>query len=180
MIKLQADRIYLAALEREDCRKLYREFEYDFSSPAEELNMGHSAENADKWFEEIQSLQGSVNVRLGIFLNSGEVIGDIALQNIDRTNRKCDIGMGMNKLEHRCKGYGKEAVRLMLWYAFENLGLERVEANTLSVNTAAQRSLEQTGFTLEGVQRRAVYLRGNYVDRMMYAMLSEEYKNNKA
>lgn len=65
----------------------------------------------------------------------------------------------------------------MLWYAFENLGLNRVEANTLSVNIAAQRSLEQTGFMLEGVQRKAVYFRRQYVDRMMYAMLIDEYKN---
>ncbi|WP_124098708.1 GNAT family protein [Ruminococcus sp. Marseille-P6503] len=174
-MKLQSENIYLSTLEREHCRKLWAEFEYDFENPAEELNMGHSVEKADGWFDEIQSLQGGVNVRLGIFLNSGEVIGDVALQNIDRTNRKCDIGMGINKLEHRCKGYGKEAVKLMLDYAFNQLGMERVEANTLSLNIAAQKSLEKLGFMLEGVQRKAVYIFGKKADRMMYAILKEEY-----
>ena len=78
-MKLQSENIYLSTLEREHCRKLWAEFEYDFENPAEELNIGHSAEKADSWFDEIQSLQGGVNVRMGIFLNSGVVIGDVAL-----------------------------------------------------------------------------------------------------
>lgn len=178
-LKLQGKRIYLSALEREDCRKLYEEFEYDFNAPAETLNIGFSVENSDKWFEEIQSLQGNTNVRLGIFLNDGTVIGDVALQNIDRENRKCDIGMGINKLEHRCKGYGKEAVTLMLDYGFDQLGLERIEANTLSLNISAQKSLEKLGFTLEGIQRKAVYIFGKKADRYMYAILKEEFSGCK-
>ena len=174
-MKLKAKRIYLSVLEREHCRKLWEDFEYDFENPTEEPNIGHSIETADNWFDEIQRLQGNTNVRLGIFLNNGEVIGDVALQNIDRANRKCDLGMGIPKLENRCKGYGKEALGLMLSYGFNYMGLERIEANTLSVNIPAQKSLEKLGFVLEGVQRKAVYLCGRYVDRMMYAILKEEY-----
>lgn len=63
----------------------------------------------------------------------------------------------------------------MLDYAFDQLGMERVEANTLSLNIAAQKSLEKLGFMLEGVQRKAVYIFGKKADRMMYAILKEEY-----
>ena len=78
MLKLQGTDIYLALLERNDCKTLWNDFEYDFENPTEEMNIGHSDEKAIDWFNEIQELQGNQNVRLGIFLNNGTVIGDVA------------------------------------------------------------------------------------------------------
>ena len=50
---LHAKDIYLATLERKDCKILWKDFEYDFDHPAEELIIGHSEEKAEDWFEEI-------------------------------------------------------------------------------------------------------------------------------
>jgi len=175
MMKLQGKNVYLAMLAREDCYALWENYEYDESCPAEELRIGHSPEKAYQWYDEIQQLQGERNVRLGIFLNDGSVIGDIALQDMDRVNRCCSVGMGIAKLEHRGRGYGQEAVRLMLDYGFTRLGMERITANTLDLNTGARRSLERCGFVLEGRERRAVYLNGEMHDRLCYAILREEF-----
>lgn len=174
-MKLEGQHIYLAMLERKDCKTLWNDFEYDFDCPAEEFNIGHSDEKADGWFDEIQRLQGNQNVRLGMFLNDGTVIGDVALQDIDRVNRKCSVGIGIAKIENRRKGYGREAVMLMLDYGFRFLGMERISANTLEINISAQKSLEHCGFILEGRERKAVYLNGNKYDRLCYAILKEEY-----
>ena len=175
MIKLQGENIYLAVLERQDCKKLYEDFEYDFENPAEPLYIGQSLEKSDEWFDEIQKLQGKENIRLGIFLNDGTVIGDVALQSIDDKNRSCSIGMGMSKLEYRNKGYGKEAVKLILEYGFNNLGMERITASTLEINISAQKSLEKSGFILEGRERKAVYFGGKRYDRFIYGLLADEY-----
>ena len=176
MVKLQGKRIYLGTLEREHCKKLWDEFEYDFANMAEQLNMGQSAEKADEWFEQIKKDQGNSHIRLGIFLNSGTVIGDIALQDMDLKNRSCSVGMGMSKLEYRNKGFGKEALKLILEYGFNNLGLERITANTSEINISAQRSLGKTGFTLEGKERKAIYFAGRKYDRYIYGILAEEYR----
>ncbi len=56
--------IYLDTLERIDCKKLWADFEFDFNNPCEELNLGHSVEKADTWFDDIQQ-QGGSNIRLG-------------------------------------------------------------------------------------------------------------------
>ena len=162
-------------LTREDCAALWEDFEYDFSCPAEEFRIGHAPEKAHTWYDEIQRLQGERHVRLGIFKNDGGVIGDVALQDIDRVNRCCSIGMGMAKLENRGKGYGQEAVRLMLAYGFDHLGMERITADTLDINIGAQISLEKCGFVCEGRERRAVYLGGVMHDRVDYAILKEEF-----
>lgn len=112
---------------------------------------------------------------MGIFLNNGTVIGDIALQDIDKHNRKCSIGIGIAKIEYRSKGYGKQAVKLILRYGFHYFGLERITANTLETNLPAQKSLEKTGFILEGIERKAIYMNGNKYDRYNYAILKDEY-----
>lgn len=175
MIKLQGNGLYLRVMEREDCRKLYEDAEYDFVNPAEPLYIGQSVEKSDDWFDEIQKLQGRENVRLGIFLNDGTIIGDIALQSLDDKNRCCSIGMGIEKLDNRNKGYGKEAVRLILDYGFNNLGMERITANTLELNISAQKALEKLGFVLEGRARRAVYFGGKRYDKLSYGLLAEEF-----
>lgn len=175
MLKLQGERIYLAALEKEHCQKLWEDFEYDNINLTEPLNIGHSVSKSDDWFQEIQRLQGNKNVRLGIFLHRGEVIGDVALQNIDWRNRSCSIGLGIQKIEHRSKGYGSEAVQLMLEYGFNNLGLHRIWANTLECNISAQKSLEKTGFIKEGCSRKAEYFAGKYFDKLHYGLLRDEY-----
>ena len=178
MIKLQGRDVYLAALERKDCKKLYEDSEYDFDNPAEPVHIGYSVEKSDEWFDEIQKLQGNENIRLGIFLNDGTVIGDVALQSIDNKNRSCSIGMGMAKIENRNKGYGKEAIKLILDYGFFNLGMERITANTLEINIPAQKSLEKSGFVLEGRERKAFYFGGRKYDKLNYGLLAEEYNKS--
>lgn len=174
-MKLQETDIYLTTLSREDCKTLWNDFEYDFDNPTEELNLGHSDEKAEGWFDEIQKLQGNRNIRLGIFKNDGTVIGDVALQDIDRVNRNCSVGMGMAKIENRSKGYGTQAVMLMLNYGFRYLGLERITANTLDLNIGAQKLLGKCGFSLEGRERKSVYLNSEMHDRLNYAILKEEF-----
>ena len=174
-MRIQGDNIYLKMLERKDCKTLWNDYEYDFNNPTEEFNIGHSDEKAEKWFDEIQNLQGNTNVRLGIFLANDIVIGDIALQDIDRINRNCSIGIGIAKIVNRSKGYGGEAVRLMLDYGFTYLGMERIYANTLDINTGAQRMLEKNGLCLEGIERKVKYLNGGMHDRLHYAILKEDY-----
>ncbi|MCL2003338.1 MAG: GNAT family N-acetyltransferase [Oscillospiraceae bacterium] len=175
MLKLQGKRLYLAAMERAHCKKLWEDFEYDFDNQAEPLNIGHSVEKADEWFDEIQKLQGNKHIRLGIFLGGDTIIGDVALQDIDNKNRSCSIGMGIAKIENRNKGYGKEAAELMIDYAFQHVGIERITANTLEINISAKKSLEGLGFEFEGRERKAVYFGGKRYDRLNFGLLADGY-----
>ena len=138
--------------------------------------MGLSPEKADDWFEEIQRDQGGRHVRLGIFLNDGgRVIGDVALQDIDWQNRSCSVGIGIARRADRGKGYGKEAVALILNYGFRYLGLERIWAATTDLNAAARQSLLHSGFTLEGTERHARWICGAYRDRLIFGKLRGEW-----
>ena len=167
--------VYLATLERAHCRQLWQEQEYDWEHPTEEVGIGLSVENADAWFEDIQRRQGNGNLRLGIFLHDGTVIGDVALQDLDAKNRSCSVGMGIVKRQYRSHGYGRQALGMMLYLGFGYAGMERITANTLEMNIGAQKSLERCGFVLKGRERQAIYLYGRKWDRLRYALLKEEY-----
>ena len=176
MIKLQGRDIYLAALERNDCKRICEDNEYDFDNPVEATLFGWSVENYDEWYGEIQRLlKSDKNIRLGIFLNNGTVIGDVAMQSIDRVNRSCSLGMGIAKEENRGKSYGSQALRLILKYGFCNQGFERITANTMEVNVPAQKMLEKLGFVLEGKGRKAAYFGGRRIDKLYYSLLIDEY-----
>jgi RimJ/RimL family protein N-acetyltransferase len=156
-------------------RLIWRETEYDSPGLYEPMYPPESVEKADQWFEDIVKLQGERHIRLGIFLSDGHPIGDVALQDIDWKNRSASIGMGLSKLAYRRKGYGREALRLMLSYGFTHVGLERVWATTLATNLPAQHSLAAAGFILEGREREAVWFDGRRVDRLSYGLLRREY-----
>ncbi len=175
-MKLMGKTVYLDTLERQDCRALWQATEWDIDNLTEEPGLGLSVEKADEWFEEIQRLQRNRHIRLGIFLEDGRVIGDAALQNLDYRNRCCSVGIGIARLADRAKGYGGQALDLLLKYGFHCLGMERITANTLEVNAGSRRLLETHGFLLEGRERKAVYLNGQKYDRLCYGLLREEYE----
>lgn len=57
--------------------------------------------------------------------------------------------------------------------------MERITADTLEMNIGAQKVIECCGLTLEGRERKAVYMNGNKYDRLCYAILKEEYFNER-
>jgi len=175
MNKLQGEKIFLATLEREHCKKIWEDFEYNFEQPTEPFIIGCSSVKSDEWFDDIQSKQRNVHIRLGIFLPDGTVIGDVALQDIDWKNRSCSLGYGLTKLEYHGKGYATDAAKTILQYGFCHIGLERISSSTQENNISSQRVLEKCGFTLEGCERKAKYFAGKRHDRLIYGLLADEY-----
>jgi ribosomal-protein-alanine N-acetyltransferase len=78
--------------------------------------------------------------------------------------------------EHWGKGYATEAVRRILSYGFHDLKLHRIEAGCVTENIASKRVLEKTGFTLEGICRRKIPIRGEWKDGYQFALLEMEYR----
>jgi len=84
-----------------------------------------------------------------------------------------EIGYRIYQPRNRGKGYGTEAVKLLVDYLFASKPIRRIQAATLSANTASRRILERCGFSLEGIMRAAFFHRGTYRDLCLYAVLSE-------
>ncbi|WP_267639583.1 GNAT family N-acetyltransferase [Haloarchaeobius amylolyticus] len=76
-------------------------------------------------------------------------------------------------------GYATAAVELGLEYAFDSLGLHRVQAKTIALNEGSQRVLEKAGFTHEGTARRQAYVDGSYHDLLSWGLLDEEWRERR-
>lgn len=72
------------------------------------------------------------------------------------------------------RGYGTEATRAVLDYAFDRIGVHRVELDVYSFNPRAQRSYEKAGFRYEGRQRHTLFWDGEWADSILMAVLSTD------
>ncbi len=82
-------------------------------------------------------------------------------------------------LHERGKGYGGEAVQLMVDYLFLIKDTVRIQAETHPENIASQKVLEKAGFTKEGNIRKSFFSRGVYRDTAMWSILREEWNEPK-
>lgn len=103
----------------------------------------------------------------------GELAGMCCLWGIDLHNRRAHLGIGLGE-EHRGKGIGTDATRVLLRYAFLDRGLHRVQLEVLATNTAALRSYEKAGFREDGRMRQSAWVRGEFVDELYLSVLATD------
>jgi ribosomal-protein-alanine N-acetyltransferase len=104
------------------------------------------------------------------------IIGSISLSNIIMGPFKsCFMGYRIDEKENS-KGYATEAIKEVIRYGFEKLGLHRIEANIIPRNAASVRVAEKNGFVYEGLSRRYLKINGIWEDHMHYVILNEEDK----
>ena len=108
-------------------------------------------------------------------LETGQVIGCIGLHHIERAHRHCEVGYWLSR-KHWREGYGSEALRLILTFAFTKLKMIRVQARTSTANKPSYSMLERNGFTREGCFRHVQFLKGRWHDYFWYGILKKEFK----
>jgi RimJ/RimL family protein N-acetyltransferase len=110
-------------------------------------------------------------------LTDDRLIGFMAIFSIEWNNGTCTIATGIGNPDYRGKGYGSDALRLILNYAFNELNLYRVGLDVIGNNTAAIRAYQRAGFREEGRLRGAVNRDGGRTDRILMGILVNEWRN---
>lgn len=90
--------------------------------------------------------------------------------------RALNIGISLFP-EHRGRGHGSRAQRLLCDYLFSTRLIERIEAGTDIDNLAEQRSLQKAGFSREGVLRHAQFREGTWRDIVLYSCLRSDRRD---
>ena len=117
-----------------------------------------------------------LSVRWGLELkNSGEMIGICGYNYWDRLNMRASVGYDLART-YWGQGLMSEALRRIVQFGFEEMGLNRVEADCTSLNTASARVLEKVGFKHEGVQREQYFENGQFHDLMLFSLLKRDWK----
>jgi RimJ/RimL family protein N-acetyltransferase len=166
-------KIYLRPLEREDAKQCASWFNHPEITRTlliyRPVNLRFEEEFIDK------ALQSEHDLVLGIALqDSDRLIGGTGLHRIDFKDRHASFGITIGEKEEWGKGYGTEATRLMVQYAFETLNLNRVWLHVYEYNQRGMRVYEKIGFQKEGVLRQDTYREGRYWDTIVMAILREE------
>lgn len=108
--------------------------------------------------------------------DNDQVIGDIALMDMHTKNRSAHIRIAIDNTEHQGKGYGSEALLLMLDYGFGICNLHRIELEVYAFNPRAIRTYEKLGFQREGVRRDALFYNHQYHDAIQMSILEDEFR----
>jgi RimJ/RimL family protein N-acetyltransferase len=109
-------------------------------------------------------------------VEDNRLIGKASLYGISWTDRKATLAIAIGDETDRGKGYGSEAIRLLLRYGFEELNLNRVSLWVFEYNRRAMRLYEKLGFKHEGRLRQDSFHQGRYWDNVQMAMLREEWE----
>ena len=107
-------------------------------------------------------------------------IGHVRLHSLDAPNRRARLAIGIFNPNYWGRGFGTEAVRLVLQHAFEGLHLHRVDLRTLSYNLRAIKSFEKCGFVREGVERESALVSGRWESDLLMSILEHEYRRVRA
>lgn len=115
---------------------------------------------------------------LGIMAREPEqFIGVTGLHQLDARNRHVQFGITVGEKSAWGKGYGTEATRLMVRYAFDTLNLHRVWLHVYEGNERALHVYQKVGFRIEGRLRQSFFRDGRYWDTLTMAVLREEWKS---
>ncbi|WP_410654773.1 GNAT family N-acetyltransferase [Amycolatopsis sp. lyj-112] len=104
----------------------------------------------------------------------GVYLGDVVLSGLDEDNRSAAFRIALTGPDVFGKGYGTEATKLILDFAFEVVGLHRVSLEVFDFNPRARHVYEKCGFVREGLQREALWWDGAWHDVLTMAVLKSD------
>lgn len=105
----------------------------------------------------------------------GKCIGQCALFQFDHAARTCELGITIGDQAYWGRGYGRDAVETLLYYAFRIQNLRKVCLKVNGNNERAVRAYRACGFVEEGRLRSQVWSDGAYVDLVYMGIFSEEW-----
>ncbi|HLZ62393.1 MAG TPA: GNAT family protein [Ktedonosporobacter sp.] len=173
---IQGENICLRPVTRDDL-ELLEKWEHDPSALSEYNYFGMRAPGSlERRFAE-DGLLTAWHGDLLVVTPTGEIAGNVDYRRESYGPNEgsivYNIGIGLIP-EHRGKGYGSEAQKLLVAYLFLTYPIMRVEASTDIENIREQRALEKAGFTREGVLRKAQWRGGTWHDMVVYSKLRGE------
>ncbi len=132
-------------------------------------------EQETEWIKKTHSDMMSGKAYFFGFEYNKKFIGSVGLMNVNNVARYATMGITIYNKAYWGKGLGTEAVRFILEYAFNILNLKTVHLEVWSDNERAYKAYERAGFKKQGRKRNYKFLKGKYVDAILYDITREEW-----
>ena len=174
--KLLGDRIYLSPRNSEDV-EIFTEWLNDFETTDYLGRSGQimSLDGEKKYLDEDSNPEAIFVI---VTIDENKMIGSVSLEDIDRLNGNATLGIFIGDKEYRNKGYGTEAIRLILEYGFKYMNLHNIKLDVLGFNERAMKCYKKCGFKESGRRRACKFVNGKYYDIVEMDILSEEFEGD--
>lgn len=173
--KLVGERIYLSPINLEDIDK-YTEWINDLEIA---INLGNAAEvfNQEKEKEMLEKLLEDGYHFAIVDKSQDELLGNCGLFDLDKIHKTGEFGIFIGNRNYWDKGYGSEAIRLLLDYGFNLLNLHNISLSVYSFNHRAISCYQKLGFKIIGNRREALEIAGQKYDEIYMDILASEFKS---
>ena len=101
------------------------------------------------------------------------LLGNVGLTKIDYKNGRAELGIFIGEEDNLSKGYGSEAIKLLLEFAFNEIRLHTVMLTVFSNNPRAIKAYNKCGFKEFGRRHEAIYHKGEYIDLIYMEVINE-------
>ena len=138
-----------------------------------------SQEEEEKFLERAMS-RNDTEKNLVMETKERVYIGQISLHKIDWKNSNAELGIVIGNKEYWGKGYGTEAIKILLHHAFNQMNLYKIDLQVFEFNQRGIRCYEKCGFKKEGKLRKNHFYQAKYYDVFLMGILKDEFeKTNK-
>lgn len=131
-------------------------------------------EREKQWFESQIAMKDTYNFAIED-IETGLYIGGCGINKVDWKNRVATVGIYIGDKDFREKGYGTEAMKLLIDFIFNEMNINRIQLFVFSFNERAIRSYKKVGFIEEGILKQSVFRNGRYYDEIVMSILKENY-----
>lgn len=172
---LRGEKVILRPIEREDLKRLHElsanvELEMLAGGAWSPWSLAAMEKDFEKHLEEEDKSEFVIEA-------DGKVIGTTELHRWkNRRAGTAGVGIGIYDPEYLGKGYGRDALKVLLDWAFRIQNYRRIWLDTLAKNERAVRCYLAVGFKQEGLLRQHEYHDGEYADVVTMGMLREEWE----
>ncbi|MBC2579771.1 GNAT family N-acetyltransferase [Clostridium sp. DJ247] len=133
-----------------------------------------SLHEEQKWFESISAFNDTYKFAIET-LEDNQFIGGCSINAVDWKNSVVTVGIFIGNINFWGKGYGTDAMKILLSFIFLQMNINKVRLITYSFNERAVRCYKKCGFKTEGILRKEMYRDGKYHDKIAMGILKEEF-----
>ena len=177
IINVEGDLVALGPLRRESIPQYVRwmnDFAITRTLAVQPRPMTLEQETA--WYEQAATNEHERNFSI-IERASGRVVGNCGMFDVVFPHRRAEVGIVIGEPDARGKGYGTEAMRLLVDYAFTIAGMHSVMLWVYEFNPAARRCYEKVGFREVGRRRESRWFNGRFWDEIAMDILGAEFES---
>lgn len=176
--KLVGKKVYLSPINTEDY-EIYTKWMNDFEV-TDKIGTSSKIYTLEKEKEYLNSRALSKDYTFAIVsLETDELLGNCSLFEVDFVKGIGTIGIMIGEEENRGKGYGTDALNLLISYAFDYLNLHNVMLVVYSFNERAINAYKKVGFKEIGRRHEVVRLKGKYYDDIYMEILESDYRKER-